>query len=425
MLKSYNIDLIRNQFPALAQSSDGKPWIFFDNPGGTQVPQQVIDAISRCLVESNANLGGAFITSQRADAVVVEAHQAMADFLNAKSASEIIFGQNSTTLTFHMSRTLGQILKPGDEIILTEMEHDANVTPWELLARDLNLEIKRLPFNTETFEFDLDNLEALIGDKTRLLCLNHSSNMLGTINDVKAAVKIAHKHGVLVYVDAVQYAPHAPLDVQDLGCDFLMCSPYKFFGPHMGVLWARSEILEDLKPYKLRATTSARPDCYELGTLSHEAMAGVTAAVDYFAWIGSELADDQHRDKWQQFSGRRQMVHAAMDYLFEYELHLTQHFIAGLLQIPGITVQGITDPSAMERRVPTISFTIVDMDPEKLAIHLASENIFVWHGHNYAIEPAKALNIYDSGSVLRVGLAHYNTQQEVDLTLQAIRQFVS
>lgn len=421
MPESYNIDLIRKQFPALAQSSNGKPWVFFDNPGGTQVPQRVIDAISRCLVESNANLGGAFITSQRADAVVVEAHQAMADFLNAKSPAEIIFGQNSTTLTFHMSRTLGQLFKPGDEIILTTMEHDANVTPWELLARDLSLEIKRLPFNTENFEFDLSKLDDLISDKTRLLCINHSSNMLGTINDIKAAVEIAHNHGVLVYVDSVQYAPHGPLDVQDLGCDFLMCSPYKFFGPHMGVLWARSEILEDLKPYKLRATVNQAPDCYELGTLSHEAMCGVTAAVDHFAWIGSELASDKHREHWQQFSGRRQMVHAAMNYLFEYEMALTKRLIAGLQQISSIRVQGITDPAAMKRRVPTISFTIKGMDPESLAVHLASKNIFVWHGHNYAIEPAKALDIYDSGSVLRVGLAHYNTEQEVDLALQEIR----
>jgi len=422
MIGSYDIDLVRKQFPALSQTSNGKPWVFFDNPGGTQVPQQVIDAISNCLVEANANLGGAFITSQRAGAVVEEAHLAMADFLNAKSPSEIIFGQNSTTLTFHMSRTLGQLLKPGDEIILTTMEHDANVTPWELLARDLDLEIKRLPFNTETFEFDLSDLEKVITKRTRLLCLNHASNMTGTINDVKAASEIAHRHGVLVYVDSVQYAPHGPVDVQDLDCDFLMCSPYKFFGPHMGVLWTREDILADLKPYKLRATTNEAPECFELGTLSHESMAGVTAAVDYFSWVGSQLAEEQHRNKWSQFSGRRQYVHAAMDYLFEYEVELTKRFIDGLLEIPRINLQGISAHDAMERRVPTVSFTVDDMDPEVLAVGLAAENIFVWHGHNYAIEPSKALGIYDQGSVVRFGLAHYNTVAEVDLALKLIRQ---
>jgi cysteine desulfurase family protein (TIGR01976 family) len=302
------------------------------------------------------------------------------------------------------------------------MEHDANVTPWELLARDLNLEIKRLPFNPETFEFELSDLEDLITNRTRLLCLNHASNMTGTINDVKAATKIAHNKGVLVYVDSVQYAPHGPIDVQDLDCDFLMCSPYKFFGPHMGVLWAREDILSDLKPYKLRATTNEAPDCFELGTLSHEAMAGVTAAVDYFAWVGSELAGNTYRDNWSKFSGRRQYVHAAMDYLFDYEVVLTKRFIEGLLEIPGITVQGITADDAMERRVPTISFTVDGMDPEQMAIGLAAENIFAWHGHNYAIEPAKLLGIYDKGSVVRFGIAHYNTISEVDLALKFIRK---
>ncbi len=425
MTASYDIDLIREKFPALSQETNGKPWVFLDNPGGTQVPQQVIDAISKCLVESNANLGGPFITSQRANIVVEEAHQAMADFVNARSASEIIFGQNSTSLTFHMSRTLGQLFKPGDEIILTQMEHDANVTPWELMARDQGLEIKWLPVNTTTFEFDLELLEPLIGERTRLLCVNHASNMTGTINDVKMATEIAHRHGVMVYVDSVQYAAHGAVDVQDLGCDFLMCSPYKFFGPHVGVLWAKEEILSTLEPYKVRAASNKLPNCFETGTLSHESLAGVSAAVAYFDWIGSELAGERHRQRWSGLEGhRRQSIHAAFDYLFEYEDTLMRYFITQLRDIAEVTIIGISDLSALQRRVPTISFTVDGKDPEYIAQGLARENIFVWHGHNYAIELSQALNILDKGSVVRVGFAHYNTLAEAKLTFEVLKEII-
>ena len=424
LVKSYPIERIRAQFPALQQESNGKHWTYLDNPGGTQVPRRVIDAISRCLVESNANLGGAFATTVAAGQLVDEAHKAMADFVNAHSPDEIIFGQNMTSLTFHMSRSIGKMMSAGDEIILTCMEHDANVTPWELLAHDMGLEIKRLPFNRDSFEFELDQLSALVSDRTRLVCFNHASNMTGTINDVKAVSEIAHRVGALVYVDSVQFAPHGAIDVQDLGCDFLVCSAYKFFGPHISMLWGREELLKELEPYKLRAAGDGLPDRFEIGTLSHEAMAGATAAINYFDWIGTELTPEHHHQAWQHLEGRRRSIHAAMDYLFEYEKALTERMIDGLQAIKGLTVQGITDPEAMDRRVPTISFTMEGWDPADIAQRLAGENIFVWSGHNYAIEPAKWLGIYDRGSVLRIGLAHYNSLEEVDRTVRMLEDIL-
>jgi cysteine desulfurase family protein (TIGR01976 family) len=254
---SFNLDRIRACFPALAITENGRPRIYLDNPAGTQVSQSVIDRMADCLVTANANLGGHFATSQRADAVVAEAHQAMADLLNAASPDEIIFGQNMTSLTLHVSRSIGRRLRPGDEIVLSRMDHDANVTPWVLLARDLDLRIRWLAFDRQTFEFDLGALDELLNDRTRLVCVGAASNMTGTINDVKAISERARAAGALTYVDAVQYVPHVATDVQALGCDFLACSAYKFFGPHQGILWGRREVLEALEPYKLRPA----PDC--------------------------------------------------------------------------------------------------------------------------------------------------------------------
>ncbi len=412
-----DIDLIRSKFPAIAASGDAA---FLDNPGGTQTPQTVIDAITNCLINTNANLGGAFHTSQAADGIVAEAHVAMADFVNANSEREIIFGQNMTTLTFHISRSIGQLFSEGDEIILTTMEHDANVSPWLLMARDHGLIVKFLPFDKSSFEFDLSALDDLLTDRTKLVCFGHASNMTGTINDVKSVSQKAHAVGALVYVDSVQFAPHGAIDVQDIGCDFLVCSPYKFFGPHMGVLWGREEVLKTLEPYKVRPATHELPDCFETGTLSHEGMAGVTATVDYFAWIGRDLADDSYRTRYEQFNGRRQHVHAAMDYLTDYEIPLTRRLIDGLCNMPGVKVHGITNSNALSKRVPTVSFTAEGHKPRDIAQALGDQDIYVWDGHNYAIEPVNHLGLMEGGGVIRVGLAHYNTVDEVDRTLGAI-----
>lgn len=415
----FDIDSIRAAFPALAIQDDGKRRIYFDNPAGTQVPTSVVERMTACLYEANANLDGYFSTSEKADAIMSDAHAAMADMLNAPSADDIIFGQNMTTLTLHVSRSIGRHFSPGDEIILTRMDHDANVMPWVLLARDLGFEIKWLPFNLESFEFELAELDKLISDKTRLICVGGASNLTGTIHDVKAICSIAKAAGAWTYVDAVQSAPHISTDVQDLDCDFLVCSAYKFFGPHQGILYGRSDIMQRLEPYKVRPASDRTPGSCETGTQSHEGAAGVAAVVDYFAKIGTTMAQHYH-ERYRHFSGRRQAVHAAMDYLLDYEAELASHLITGLQQLPGLKIQGISDPAAMRRRVPTVSFTVQGDSPERIAKALAAENIFVWSGHNYAVEAATALGLMGSGGVVRVGPVHYNSINELDQLLSSL-----
>lgn len=415
----FDIDGIRAAFPALAITDDGRRRIYFDNPGGTQVPKMVVDRMTKCLYEANANLGGYFVTAQKADAVMHEAHTAMADMLNAPSADDIIFGQNMTTMTLHISRSIGRQLSPGDEIILTRMDHDANIAPWLLLAEDLGLKIKWLPFNLESFEFELTELDKLLSSKTRLVCIAGASNLTGTIHDVKSICAKAKAAGAWSYVDAVQSAPHVATDVQDLDCDFLVCSAYKFFGPHQGVLYGRREVMQQLQPYKVRPAPELTPGSYETGTQSHEGAAGVAAVVDYFAEIGATLAQDYHEQN-NHFSGRRQAVHAAFNYLFDYEADLSSHLISGLQQLPGIKIQGISDAAAMRRRVPTVSFTVQGDSPDRIAKALAAENIFVWSGHLYAVEAARALGIMDSGGAVRVGPVHYNSIDELDQLLAAL-----
>lgn len=419
----FDVEEIRSKFPALTVRDDGAPRIYFDNPAGTQVPQSVVDKMSDCLLESNANLGGYFRTSERATALVDEAHVAMADLLNAPSAEEIIFGQNMTTLTLYMSRSIGRQMNPGDEIILTRMDHDANVQPWVLLARDLGLEVKWLPFDLDTFEFDLSRLDDLLTDRTKLICVGGASNLTGTINDVKTISQKARDAGALTYIDAVQSVPHVSTDVQELGCDFLVCSAYKFFGPHQGILWGRREVLEALEAYKVRPAPDEIPGCFETGTMSHEGMAGTAATVDYLASIG-DVFGGEFLQKNQQYEGRRRNVHAAMDCLFEYETGLTMHLIEGLQQLPGVRVQGVTAKDAMDRRVPTVSFTVDGVTPPSIAESLAKRNIFVWSGHNYAVEAAMALGIYEAGGAIRVGPVHYNTREEIDTILIALDEML-
>ncbi|MGB5626485.1 MAG: cysteine desulfurase-like protein [Woeseiaceae bacterium] len=415
----FDIESVRSQFPALSMSDNGVRRIYFDNPAGTQVPASVAAAVSDCLLTKNANLGGSFASSKDADQVVESARAAMADFLNAPSPDEIIFGQNMTTITLHMSRSLGRILQPGDEILLSRMCHDANVWPWVLLARDLDLEIKWLPFNKETFEFDLDDLDHLLTDRTRLLCVGGASNLTGTINDVTSICARAREAGVLTYIDAVQSAPHLATDVEALGCDFLVCSAYKFFGPHQGILWGRGKLLESLEPYKVRPAPSAIPDCFETGTQSVEGFAGIAAVVDYFASIGATMAKD-YMGRWAHFSGRRQEIHAGIDLLFDYEKSLAEHLIDGLTQLSGVTIQGITAAEAMDRRVPTVAFTHNSVAASAIAKALGDRNIFVWSGHNYAVEVAKTLGIYETGGAVRIGPVHYNSHDEIDEAVGAL-----
>jgi cysteine desulfurase family protein (TIGR01976 family) len=416
---NFDIDRIRAAFPALAITDDGRRRIYLDNPAGTQVPKAVVDRMTECLYESNANRGGYFVTSEKAETVMHEAHVAMADLLNAPSADDIILGQNMTTMTLHVSRSIGRQFSPGDEIILTRMDHDANVTPWILLARDLGLVIKWLPFNLETFEFELSELDKIISAKTRLICVGGASNLTGTINDVKAICERARAARAWSYIDAVQSVPHVSTDVQDLGCDFLICSAYKFFGPHQGILYGRREVMEQLEPYKVRPASDQMPGAYETGTQSHEGAAGMLATVEYFAQVGESMAKAYYANS-DHFDGRRQALHAAMDYLFEYEAGLASYLVDGLLQLPGVKIQGISDASAMHRRVPTVSFTVEGDSPDRIAKALADENIFVWSGHNYAVEAATALGILDKGGVIRVGPVHYNSKGELERLLECL-----
>lgn len=421
-MSALNIEQIRQQFPAL---TGDHPSIFLDGPGGTQTPVTVIEAMKDCMINSCANLGGLFETSRRATQIDEDAHVAMADFVNAFSPREIIFGQNMTTLTFQISRSLGRQFAAGDEIIVTAMDHDANISPWLLMARDHGLNVKVLPFNSETFEFDLDEFDRLLSEKTRLVCVNHASNLIGTINDVKTIVAKAKSVGALSYIDSVQFAAHGAIDVQNIGCDFLVCSSYKFFGPHMGVLWGREEVLRTFAPYKVRPASEDLPGCFETGTLSHEGLAGVIAAVDYLAWIGRDLADTSYQNRYPMLNGRRRDLVAAFDCLQDYELRLTKRLITGLQSIPDIKIYGITNFDDLDRRVPTFSFTKTGTSPQTIAEQLGNQGIYVWDGHNYAIEIVRQLGLLDKGGVVRIGLTHYNTEDEVDKTVAELAQIVS
>jgi len=416
---AFDVAQVRAQFPALAQVDEGQPRVYFDNPGGTQVPNHVLDRTRDYLVRMNANGGGAFRTSIDSDALLDEAHAAMADLLNAASPDEIIYGQNMTTLTLAISRSLARWFEPRDEIILTRMDHDANVSPWLLIAEDLGLKIKWLPFNTETYRYDLGDLDALLTDRTRLIAVNYASNAIGTINDVRAITERVHAAGGLVYVDAVQYVPHAPTDVQALGCDFLACSAYKFFGPHQGILWGRRELLEKLKAYKVRPASNALPHKFETGTLSHEGMAGTLGAVEYLTWLG-ETMGGPFQDTFPHLSGRRRTLHTGMATLAAYERTLGARLVVGLEQLPGIKIHGITDPAHFDERVPTVAFTLEGRAPRAIAEHLAAHNIFVWDGHYYALEVVRHLGVTEQTGMVRVGLAHYNTAEEVDRLLAAL-----
>jgi cysteine desulfurase family protein (TIGR01976 family) len=416
---AFDVTRIREQFPALKLKDNGNDRIYLDNPGGTQVPRMVINRMEDYLIHSNANHGGNFHTSRNSDALLQRAHEAMAHFLNAPSDREIVFGPNMTTLTFAISRSLGHWFRPGDEIIVTRMDHDANVTPWTLLARDLNLRIKWLNFNRDTYAYEPEELDQLLSDRVKLMAVNYASNAIGTINDIKTVCRKVHEAGGLVYVDAVQYVPHGPTDVQDLECDFLVCSAYKFFGPHQGILWGREELLEKLPAYKVRPADDHSPGKFETGTQSHEGQAGTLGALEYLMWIGQTIGSEEisgnshHKDE-------RKLFYDAMQTIKEYEISLTNHLINGLNNIKKIRIQGITDPQQFSRRVPTVSFIMEGMHPSDVAGKLGEMNIFVWDGDYYAVEVINHLGLQQSGGMVRVGAVHYNTIAELDRLLNVM-----
>lgn len=409
-----DIAWVRAQFPALAQEVNGHHAIFFDGPGGTQVPQRVIDAMSDYLARSNANTHGAFATSRRSDELIASAHAAVADLLGC-AADEVVFGPNMTTLTFALSRAIGRDLQPGDEIVVTRLDHDANVAPWVALE-ERGAVIRFVDINAEDCTLDMAGLKNLINARTRLIAVGYASNAVGTINDVTEIVRQAHAVGALAFIDAVHYAPHGPIDVRALDCDFLACSPYKFFGPHTGALYGKREHLTRLRAYKVRPAPDDPPDRWETGTQNHEGLAGVAAAIDYLAELG-----------WQAtptVATRRAALLAAFDVIRPYERSLAERLIAGLLSIPGLTFYGIRDPARFACRVPTSAIRITGHSPRELAESLGERGIFTWDGNYYALNLTERLGVESSGGMLRIGLVHYNTAEEVDYLLDAVREIV-
>ena len=411
MMSVFPIDRVRREFPALSQSRNGRPRIFMDNPAGTQLPRRVIDAVSNALVDAASNYGGFFANSRNAEAIYAHAHDAMADFVNAYSSNEIVVAQSMTSLTLHMSRSLGRRLAPGDEIIVTRMDHEGDVSPWLLLAEDRDLIVRWLPFNLDTWKIEPEDLQALLGPRTRLLALNYASNLTGSINDMADLVALARSAGAMTYVDAVQLAPHQCIDVQALGCDFLVCSSYKFFGPHLGVLWGRRQLLDELTAYKVRCASDASSEKWEAGTPQTELLAGLAACVDYYDWLGGQVSDR---------GTRRGRIEGAYEAATDYEARLVTRLIDGIKAIPGVAIHGITNPDRVGERVPTVSMTHNRVLPSQVAERLARDEICVWSGHNYAFEVVRHLGIDEETGVVRIGLAHYNTEEEVDMTLAAL-----
>ena len=384
---SFPIETVRAQFPALAQNPDLS---FFDNPGGTQVPRRVIDAMSHYWITSCANVGGAFATSQRTDATVAAARAAMARLLGTPDPYEIVFGQSMTALTFHLARSFGKTIQPGDEVIVTDLDHDANVAPWRDLEA-VGAVVRRVPFDPKTGQLDMAALEAALQPgRTRLLAITAASNALGTLPDLKQAIRLAHAAGALVYVDAVQFVPHCPTDVTALDCDFLACSAYKFFGPHVGVLYGKRQYLESLSPHKVRPAKNTIPHCWEQGTLNHECLAGVTAAVEYIESIGIEMMQ-------------------------AYEATLGAYLLDGLRDISGATIYG---PGKTER-VPTVAFNIAGYTPRAVCEALGAAGICAWSGNYYAVGVMETLGLTEGA--VRIGLAHYNTLAEIDKLVDVLQ----
>lgn len=407
-----DLQWIRDQFPALSQEINGQPVIFFDGPGGTQVPQTVIAAISDYLLHSNANSHGTFATSERTDALIASAREAIADFLGCHS-DEVVFGANMTTLTFAISRAIGRSLQPGDEILVTQLDHSANVSPWKAL-QEQGIIVRTVDVYLEDCTLNLESLAQHLNPRTRLVAVGYASNAVGTINDVSTIVKMAHDVGAWAFIDAVHYTPHGALDVRLLNCDFLVCSAYKFFGPHLGILYSKREFLAQLQPYKVQPAPDQVPFRWETGTQNHEGLAGLVATIAYLAELGDRTVG--------QAINRRHALLNAMKAIQIYEQQLSQVLIAGLLQIPGLTVYGITDPDRFWWRTPTVGIRLNGQSPYDVAQQLGDRNIFTWNGNFYALGLTQALGVESSGGLLRIGLVHYNTIAEIQHLLKSLQE---
>ena len=410
-----DLDWVRAQFPSLAQTVNGHPAVFLDGPGGTQAPQRVIDAISSYLSHDNANTGGAYATSRRTDAMIASARAAMADFLNC-GPDEVVFGQNMTSLTFALSRALGRTYGPGNEIVVTHLDHDANVSPWRALE-ERGATIRFADINEADCTLDMNDLARKISGHTRLVAVGYASNAVGTINDVKKIIRMAREAGALTFIDAVHYAPHGPIDVRELDCDFLACSTYKFYGPHMGVLYGKHEHLKRLQPYKVRALSNDVPVRWEWGTLNHEGIAGISACIEYLAEVG--------RRSEPGAVNRRAALLAAYRAIQQQEHTLAERLMEGLLQIPGLKLYGISDAARFDQRCPTFAVRVEGRTPLELATKLGEQGFFTWDGNYFALNLTERLDVERSGGFLRIGIAHYNTREEIDRFLVALKEIVS
>jgi cysteine desulfurase family protein (TIGR01976 family) len=413
---TFDVESLRARFPALSVLHDGRPMAFFDGPGGTQVPDTVIEAVTRYYRETNANHGGAFETSARSDAIVDEAHRAMVDLFGAASPDEITFGANMTTLTLHVSRSISATMQPGDEIVVTGLDHEANVGPWRSAAGDRGLRVRTLDVDLADCTLDLADLDRVLGPRTRLLAVGWASNAVGTINPIAVLAQRAHDVGALVYVDAVHFAPHVAMDVAAAGADFVVCSTYKFFGPHAGVLYGRRDVLDRLPSYKIRPARLR----FETGTANFEGIAGALAAVEYLADVGRSHGDAGASATHPTHPTRRDAIVAAMHAIRRYEMALYERLASGLEAIDGVRLYGITDHSRFDDRTPTAALTIDGVSPHAAAHALGRQGIAVWDGDFYATGVVERLGLADSGGLLRIGLTHYNTSTELDRLLEAL-----
>jgi cysteine desulfurase family protein (TIGR01976 family) len=420
-----NLDAIRNEFPSLKREHNGKPLVYFDAPGGTQTTRRCIDRIVDYLTRCNANTHGAFITAEESDAIIEEAHEAGADFVNARSKDEIIFGQNMTSLTFAMSRSIGQTLREGDEIILTKLDHDANYSPWHLMAQERGVKINVVDINTDDCTLNLDDFEKYLNERTKLVAVGYVSNAVGTINPVKQIVGMAHAAGALTYIDAVAGAPHVPIDVQDLDTDFLACSPYKFWGAHQGMLYGKYELLDRLPAYKVRPADSKPPHKFQTGTQSFENQNGLIGVMEYLEWFAQQLpslVNGGGVGGGGMRSPRAAAIHQAMRLSSEYEEQLIGYMIENVLKIPGVCFYGIRDLNRLSERVPTIAIRYKDEHPHDTAKRLGQQGICVWDGNYYAINLSERLGVEGAGGMVRIGLTHYNTREEIDRFLNGLER---
>ncbi|HEU5202821.1 MAG TPA: cysteine desulfurase-like protein [Candidatus Limnocylindrales bacterium] len=414
-MPDFDVQAVRRRFPALSEVHGERPLVFLDGPGGTQVPDTVIEAVASYYRTSNANAGGPFATSEQSDAIAAQAHAAMADFLGAADPDEITFGANMTSLTFHVSRSIGATLSPGDEIVVTTLDHQANVDPWLAMANDRGLTVRTVDIRPDDVTLDLDSLDETLGPRTKLVAVGWASNAVGTINPVADIVFRAHAAGAMAYVDAVHFAPHGAMDVHTIDADFLVCSPYKFFGPHAGVLYGKQDVLEALPPYKVRPAHHR----YETGTPNLEGMAGVLAAVEYLEWVG------RTQGVAQEGTNRRLTLHAAMSAIRAYEMELYGRLVDGIEAIPAVRIHGVTDRAHFDRRVPTLALTIEGVAPRAAAEALGRDGIATWDGDFYATGLIERLGLAESGGLLRIGLVHYNTADEVDRLLESLERIAS